>query len=197
MSSPITFPNTRIITVSGRIGAGSTSLAKNLARELGWKRLEGGDIFWEAIRKRMNVSNKDTKLRSDEEDVLFDEKQKHILQNEQQLVLESKLAGFCAQGMKDVFKVLVLCADVNGEDQPEIRIDRLVNRENVSVDDAKAEVFEREANDLSKWRKLYAAGDSAWVYWDKQYYDLVINTFSHNQEESLQTVLKALGYHKE
>jgi len=196
MGNPITFSNTRIITVSGRIGAGSTSLAKNIAKELEWKRLEGGDIFWEAIRKRMNVSNKDTKLRPDEEDLLFEEKQKHLLQNEHQLVLESKLAGFCAQGMDDIFKVVVVCEDVNGVDQAEIRIDRLVNRENVSVDDAKAEVFEREANDLAKWRKLYAAGDENWVYWDKKYYDLVINTFSHNKDESLQTVLNAIGYHK-
>jgi len=197
MGNSDTFSHTRIITVSGRIGAGSTSLAKNLAKELQWKRLEGGDIFWEAIRKQMNVSNKDTKLRPDEEDVLFDEKQKHILQNDRELVLESKLAGFCAQGLEDVFKVVVVCEDVNGADQAEIRIDRLVNRENVSVDDAKAEVFEREANDLAKWRKLYAAGDGEWVYWDKKYYDLVINTFSHNQDESLQTVLKAIGYIKE
>lgn len=194
MGNPITLSGTRIITVSGRIGAGSTSLAKNIAKELGWRHVEGGDIFWEAIRKRMNISNKDTKLRSDDEDLLFEEKQKEMLKNEQHLVLESKLAGFCAQGIADVFKVVVLCDDVNGVDQAEIRIDRLVNREHVSVDDAKAEVFEREANDLAKWRKLYAKEDETWVYWDKKYYDLVINTFSHNQEESLASVLKVVGY---
>src|SRR5947199_194375 len=127
MGKPTNLSHIRIITVSGRIGAGSTSLARHLAQTLGWKHIEGGDIFWEAIRKKMNVKTKDTDLRPDEEDLLFEEKQKEILRNEQHIVLESKLAGFCAQGMKDVFKVTVVCEDQHGEDQPQIRIDRLVN----------------------------------------------------------------------
>ena len=61
------------------------------------------------------------------------------------------------------------------------------------VDEAKAEVLEREKNDLNKWRRLYANGDTEWIYWDKKYYDLVVNTFTHNQEESLRLVLEKLG----
>ncbi len=154
MDQPVELSNIRIITVSGRIGAGSTSLAKHLAKTLNWKHVEGGEIFWEAIRKKMNGANKDTKLRPDEEDLLFEEKQKQMLETERFLVLESKLAGFCAAEMPDVFRVAVVCEDLNGNDQAEIRIDRLVNRENLSMHDAKSEVLEREANDLSKWRKL-------------------------------------------
>jgi len=193
MDKPIDLPNIRIITVSGRIGAGSTSLAKHLAQTLGWKHIEGGDIFWEAIRKKMNVANKDTKLRPDEEDQLFEQKQKQMLRDEHHMVLESKLAGFCGQGIDDVFKIAVVCEDVQGQDQPQIRIDRLVNREQMPVDDAKTEVLEREINDLEKWRRLYAEGDAQWVYWDKKYYNLVVNTFSHNQEESLKLVLETIG----
>jgi cytidylate kinase len=195
MNKPIDLPGIRIVTVSGRIGAGSTSLGKHLAATFGWKRMEGGDIFWEAIRKKMNVAQKDTKLRPDEEDVLFEEKQKQILKEEHHLVLESKLAGFCAQGIDNVFKIAVICEDENG-DKADIRIDRLVNRENIPVEDAKAEVLEREQNDLAKWRRLYANNDDQWVYWDKKYYDLVVNTYPHNAEESLQLVLDALKYHE-
>lgn len=191
MNKPIDLPGIRIITISGRIGAGSTSLAKHLAETFSWKRIEGGDIFWEAVRKKMNLAPKDTKLRPDEEDLLFEEKQKHILQNDSHVVLESKLAGFCAQGIENVFKIAVICEDEQG-DKTDIRIDRLVNREGISVDDAKAEVLEREKNDLTKWRKLYANGDESWFYWDNKYYDLVVNTYSHNKEESLQLVLEAL-----
>ena len=192
MKKPIELPGIRIITVSGRIGAGSTSLGKHLAETLGWRRMEGGDVFWEAIRKKMNVATKDTKLRPDEEDVLFEERQKQILKEDKHIVLESKLAGFCAQGVEGVFKVGVICEDENG-DKTDIRIDRLVNRENIPVEDAKAEVLEREQNDLSKWRRLYAHDESEWVYWDKKYYDLVVNTYSHNAEESLALVLETLG----
>ncbi len=197
MGTPVDLPNIRIITVSGRIGAGSTSLAKHLSQLLGWKHIEGGEIFWEAVRKRMHLAPKDTQLRPDEEDILFEEKQKEILKNENHIILESKLAGFCAKDMPDVFRVAVVCENVNGVDQPEIRIDRLVNREQIPVDDAKAEVLERELNDLGKWRRLYANNDANWTYLDKMYYNLVVNTFSHNQEESLGLVVDAIGYKKE
>lgn len=192
MDKPIDIPGIRIITVSGRIASGSTTLAKHLARHLGWKHIEGGEIFWEAVRSKLGLDTKDTNLRPDEEDLLFEAKQKEILQNHQHIVLESKLAGFCAQGLQDVFKVGVVCEE-DGIDQPQIRIDRLVNREKVSIDDAKREVLEREENDIAKWRKLYADNDQQWVYWDGKYYDLVLNTFTHNQEDSLKVVLEKIG----
>lgn len=195
MNKPVDLPGIRIVTISGRIGAGSTSLAKHLARVLRWKHLEGGDIFWEAVRKKMHLSPKDTNLRPDEEDVLFDEQLKRILREDSHIVLETKLAGFLAQDIDKVFKIAVLCEDEAG-DKTDIRIDRLVNRENIPVEEAKAEVLEREENDLAKWRRLYADGDAAWIYWDKQYYDLVVNTFSHNAEESLALVLQALSIEK-
>lgn len=193
MNNPIEIPGIRIITISGRIGAGSTSLAQHLARVLSWKRVEGGEIFWEAVRKKMHLASKDTGLRPDEEDVLFDAQLKQIVQQDKDIILETKLAGFIARDTQDVFKVLVICENEEGYDQPEIRIDRLVNREQISVTDAKTEVFEREHSDISKWRRLYANNDQEWTYWDKKYYNLVVNTYSHNAEESLELVLQAIG----
>lgn len=193
---PIDIPGIRIITVSGRIASGSTTLAKHLASTLGWKHMEGGEIFWEAVRSKLGLNAKDTNLRPDDEDLLFEEKQKDILKNEHHIVLESKLAGFCAQGIEDVFKVVVVCEDKDGVDQTQIRIDRLINREELTSDNAKSEVLEREVNDLNKWRKLYANGDENWLYWDRKYYDLEINTFHLNKEESLDAVLEAIGIHK-
>lgn len=194
MNNVVDLPNIRIITVSGRIGAGSTSLARNLSKTLGWKHIEGGDIFWEEVRKRIHAAPKDTKLRADEEDLLFEKKQDQILKNEKNIVLESKLAGFCAQGISDIFKIGVVCDDEKGVDQQETRAKRLVDREKVSVEDARKEVLEREQNDLEKWRRLYAKNDKDWIYWDSKYYDLVVNTFPRNQQESLSLVLDAIGY---
>jgi cytidylate kinase len=103
-----------------------------------------------------------------------------------------KLAGFNAQGIPGVFKILVVCTDQQGNDQTAIRIDRIVNREGISVEEAKVEVSKREENDLAKWRKLYAKNDPNWVYFNTSYYDLVINTYDHNQQESLRLALSAL-----
>ena len=192
MAYPIDIPDVRIITISGRIASGSTTLAEHLAKKLGWKNIEGGEIFWEAVREKLGLATKDTNLRPDQEDVLFDEKLRKTLQEDKNIILETKLAAFNAQGVDGGFKILVLC-ERDGEDQPQIRIDRLINREGISVAEAKEEVIDREKNDLEKWRKLYANSDPSWVYWDKKYYDLVINTYSHNQDETLKIALGGIG----
>lgn len=190
---PIDLPNIRVVAISGRIAAGSTSLAKHLAKALNWRHLEGGEIFWEAVRKRLALESKDTKLRPDEEDEAFDSYLKKALKEEKHIVLETKLAGFNAQGVEGVFKILVICEDEAGKDQTQIRIDRLVNREEQSVGKAKEEVLVREKSDLEKWRRLYANNDQSWYYWDRKYYDLVINTYFSDQETTLQLALKAIG----
>lgn len=192
MKSPTKLSNIRIITVSGKIGAGATTLAKSLSEKLSWKHIEGGEIFWEAIRKKLGLDPKDTNLRPDEEDALFDEQLKKILREDKYIILETKLAGFNAQGVEGIYKILLVCENKYEQDQPEIRIDRLMNRENVSAEEAKTEVIDREKNDLAKWRALYANNDPTWVYFDKKYYDLVINTFNHNKEEVLSIALEAV-----
>lgn len=190
--TPKKIDSIRIISVSGRIASGATTLAKQLAEKLGWKHIEGGEIFWEAVRKKMQLSNKDTNLRPDSEDVLFDSQLKKILKDDSNVVLETKLAGFNAQGVDGIYKILVICENEKGDDQTQIRIDRLVNREGISIDKAKEEIIERENGDLKKWQRLYAENDNTWTYLNKKYYDLVINTYTSNKEEALNQTLKAL-----
>jgi len=191
---PIELSGIKNIAISGRIAAGSTSLANKLSEFLGWKHIEGGDVFWEVVRKRMGLAPKDTKLRPDKEDEDFDASLKKLLREEKHIVLETKLAGFNAQGIGEVYKILVICEDEKGQDQTQIRIDRLINRETQSVEEAKKEILVREKSDLEKWQKLYANGDPNWVYWDPKYYDLVVNTYSLNKEETLKFVLEKIGF---
>lgn len=190
----VDLPKIQNITVSGRIGSGSTTLARGLSKVLGWKHIEGGDVFWEQVRNKLGLSPKDTNLRPDDEDQRFDEMLKRLLAEDKHNIVETKLAGFNAQGIEGVFKILIACDDGDGVDQVAIRIDRLVNREKISIEEAKIEVVEREKNDIEKWGRLYANNNPSWVYWDKKYYDLVINTYSHNQEETLKLALEGMGY---
>lgn len=186
-------PNIRNITVSGRIGSGTTTLAVGLSKILGWKLLEGGALF-EKIHKDLKITELEVNGRPDHFDLEYERKIKKILSQENHNIVQSHLAGFDAQGIKGVFKILVACEDQDGQDKAEIRIDRLVNRGNVSVDEAKEEVFVRELRNLSKWRRLYSGRDTNWVYWDRKYYDLVINTYHHEKSESLQKALEGIGY---
>lgn len=183
-------PNIKNITVSGRIGAGATTLAVGLSKELGWELLEGGALF-EKYHNEIKADETEVNKRPDEIDLNYEEKVKSMLREGKNQIVQSHLAGFDAQGIPGVYKILVICEE-DGVDKIDIRIDRLVNRKKISVEEAKEEVHVRENRNLEKFRRLYAKGDPNWVYWDPKYYDLVINTFDHNQEESLKFVLKAL-----
>lgn len=192
MDNPIELPNIRNITVSGRIGSGATTLATKISETLGWDILDGGKLF-RKINSDLGMSITQSNKRPDHFDLEYEEKIKKMLKGETNHIVQSHLAGFDAQGIPGIFKILVICEDQDGNDKTEIRIDRLVNRDGKVVEEAKKEVLEREAEHLKKFRRLYANGDQKWVYWDHKYYDLVINTFSNNEEESLNLALKALG----
>lgn len=183
------------ITISGRIGSGQTTLATHLANKLGWDLLEGGALF-EKIHKELNVSEVNVDGRPDNFDLEYEEKIKKMLRDENHHIIQSHLAGFDAQGIEGVFKILIVCEDEQGNDKLDIRIDRLVNSRNLSIDQAKEEAVTREKKNLDKWRRLYADSDPNWVNWDSKYYDLVINTYSHNPEQSLEIAMKAIGIQK-
>jgi cytidylate kinase len=65
-----------------------------------------------------------------------------------------------------------------------------VNRDNVSVEEAKKNIREREEGNFAKWKRIYGEYD----FFDKSYYDLVIDTYSTGQTESARLVLEKLGY---
>lgn len=195
------------ITISGLPGSGSTTLLKGLKDELqfeGWKGFSGGE-FMRAYAEEKGLFQQNQGLHHDashyEDD--FDRKvdygMREKLQKEKQWILESWLSGFLAQGVPGVLKVLIFCSD------EAIKIDRIVNRDRVSVEEAKNNMRQRYEANLSKWSRMYSQEWQDWVvkvgtmpasaeidFWDPKLYDVVIDTYSHNQEAVLETVLSAL-----
>ena len=191
MEKPAIIHGIRNITVSGRIASGASTLAIHLSETLGWKFLNGGALFREfTAEKGLDIVYSST--RPDQFDLEYEAKIKKIIKQESNYVVQSHLAAFDAQGIEGIFKILVVCEDAEGMDKVEIRIDRLVNRDGKKVEDAKVEILERERQNLEKWRRLYANNDQNWIYWDKKYYDLIVNTYSLNTEESTKAVLDSI-----
>lgn len=190
MSSDIR-PDIKNITVSGRIGSGATTLATHLAERLSWSMLDGGKIL-RKVQAEIGAGVEETSKRPDQADLDYEEMVKKSLREGENQVIQSHLAGFNAQGIPGIFKLFVVCEDREGNDKTDVRIDRLVNRDGRSIDEVKFEVIERDRQNLEKWRRLYANNDPKWVYWDKSYYDLIVNTYEHNQEETLKLVLDKL-----
>ena len=189
---PIVIPNIRNITISGRIGSGATTLAKELSEIIHWPIIEGGEIV-DRFHVETKIPASESNKRPDQIDLSFEENIKRILREEKQKIIQAHLGGFNAQNIDQIFKVLVVVENEKGEDMKEIRVDRLVNRKKILIEEARYEVSEREKNNLEKCRRLYANNDSSWVYWDKKYYDLIINTFSDKSTQSLRILLEHLG----
>ena len=189
----------RNVTISGLPGAGSSTLGKGLADKLRWEYFSGGD-FMRAYAIKNGLFDKKAKVHhpatvyGDEFDRKVDYGMRQTLQKEQGKVIDSWLSGFVAQGLTGVLKVLLYCSSDG------VRVDRIVNRDKVSVDEAKIHIFDRERQNLSKWSRLYQKEWQEWVgggkvdFYNPKLYDLTIDTYANDREATLKKVLNKLGY---
>lgn len=181
----LTSSNFRIVTISGKVATGTSTLSKNLTHVLGWKYVNLGEIQREYDRANQIAENKQgAASRPDHHERAMDNMTKKMLQDENNIIYEAWLAGFIAQQIAGVLKVLVICT------HDDVRIDRVVNRDNITIAEAKQFIKQREEENVKKWQKLYGPYD----FWDPKYYDLVIDTYSSGPMETLGKVLDKLGY---
>lgn len=171
----------RNITISGLVCTGTTTLSKFLAEKLGWQRVSSGEIFREYCRKH-NLPIEQASLRPDSITLEIDGMVKDKLKKEKNLIFEAWLSGFLARDIPEVFKILLVCNEA-------LRIDRLVNRDNMAVEEAKKHIEIREKENFKKWQRIYKVSD----FWDPKHYDLVIDTYANSKEETLNKTLQALG----
>ena len=188
----------RNVTISGLPGSGSSTLGRGLAQKLGWEYFSGGD-FMRSYAIAKGLFDKNNKMHhpatvySSNFDRQVDYSIRKRLTGDSGLIVDSWLSGFLAQKVEGALKVLMICSAAA------VRVDRIVNRDNVSVEAAKNHIFEREEKNLGKWTRMYRKEWQEWVGKDKidfyspKLYDLVIDTYSHDRETTLNLVLKKLG----
>ena len=195
------------ITISGLPGSGSTtllSLLKNSLKFDGWTGFSGGEFMRKyAVEKGLyDDSNKihhDAGAYGDDFDRQIDMGIREKLGEQERWIIESWLSGFFAQGLSGVCKVLMICSDDS------VRVDRIVNRDEVNVEKAKLHIHNRYKTNLEKWTRLYNQEWKDWVvgadlatadepidFWKPELYDVVIDTYSHNQQQALEVVINAI-----
>jgi CMP/dCMP kinase len=199
------------IAISGLPGSGSTTLLRLLKEELdldGWRGYSGGE-FMRAYAAEKGLFDDSKKLHhfatdyEDDFDRQIDMGVREKLQTQKKWIFEAWLAGFLAQGLDNTLKVLVICSD------DAVRIDRIVNRDEVNVDEAKHHIKQRYADNLAKWARMYSKEWQEWVvdpgtlsehnpidFWNPKLYDVVIDTYSTNQSKTLSIVLDAITQKK-
>jgi len=196
------------ITISGLPGAGSTTLLKHLKialGEVGWQGFSGGEFMRQyAIEQGLFDSNAtvhhSATVYNDDFDHQVDFGMRQKLSQEKGWILESWLSGFLAQGVDGVLKVLMTCSN------KAVRVDRIVNRDTVTPEEAIDHMNQRYEENLAKWRRLYDKEWQEWVvkagtrpasapidFWHPNLYDVIVDTYSLNQIEATQAVLDALS----
>ena len=199
--------NYKNITISGLPGSGSTTLLAMLKEKLkfdGWTGFSGGEFMRSyAVEKGLYDDTQkihhDATAYGEEFDRQIDLGIREKLKEQERWIIESWLSGFFAQGVDRVCKVLMICSDDS------VRIDRIVNRDEVDVNIAKSHIHNRYKTNLEKWSRMYAAQWQKWVverglassneaidFWKQDLYDVVIDTYSHNQQQALKVVLDVI-----
>lgn len=194
------------ITISGLPGAGSSTLGKALANVLDWKYFSGGDFMRvyaieKGFFKDQTKAHHDATIYGEDFDRQVDFGMRDTLKNQHHNILDSWLSGFFAQGIKNTLKILTICSE------DAVRVDRIVNRDNLTVEQAKSHIFEREAKNNKKWSEIYKNEWQSWVvkrniinnskpiwFWYQELYDLTIDTYKHSREQTLKIALKTLGH---
>lgn len=199
----------RNITISGLPGCGSTTLLNLLRVELGpegWTGFSGGEHMRAyAIEKgyfkvdEHGELHHDATVYPDDFDRQVDFGMRQRLQDGEKQILESWLSGFMAQGVEGTLRILMVCSD------EAVRIDRVVNRDEVTVEEARDNMQARYDKNLEKWSKMYGEQWQEWVvgsgtldadqpidFWHPNLYHLVIDTYKYSKEQTLQLVLDAL-----
>ena len=172
------------ITISGEAGVGKSTLINNLKlylETLNWQFKSIGDFVREHLKD--NVMPEGNKL-SDEMNKEIEHDVYQLLKTEKHWVIQAWLSGFTARDLPNTLRILLVCKE------PQLKIDRIANRDHLTIQQAKEFVKQREGNNVQLYKRLY--GD--YNFWDPQYYQLVIDTYSHSQDETVHKVLDALGY---
>jgi len=197
----------RNVTISGLPGCGSTTMLNGLREALkidGWRGFSGGEFMRhyateKGLWDKNNTAHHNASIYSVEFENEVDFGMRQKLAQESQWIIESWLSGFLAQGVPHTLKILMTCSS------DDVRIDRVVNRDGITIDEAKANTIERYESNLQKWTSMYSQQWQEWVvkpgtvsanapidFWRPDLYDLVLDTYSLTAEQTLEKVLAVL-----
>ncbi|WP_339103257.1 (d)CMP kinase [Haloterrigena salinisoli] len=154
-----------LLTVSGPPGSGKSTTAELLADRFDLEHVSGGDIFRELAEERGYTPLEFNKLaeENDQIDRDLDRRLYEIAVERDDLVLESRLAGWLAGEQAD-FRFWL-------DAPPRVRGERIAEREEKDPARATEETKAREASEAKRYQEYYGIDIR-----DLTIYDLSVNT---------------------
>lgn len=170
-----------LLTVSGPPGSGKSTTAEGLANAFDLDHVSGGDIFRELAAERDLTPLEFNKLAEEDEEIDrdLDRRLREIATQEDDLVLESRLAGWLAGDYADFRIWLNAPLDV--------RAARISDREDKSVKQAATETRARAGSEAQRYEEYYGIDIN-----DLTIYDLSINTARWNPDDVLAMLTTAI-----
>jgi len=173
-----------LITVSGPAGSGKSTLAAGLADVLEYEHVSGGDIF-RSLADERGVDLVEFNRMAEEDDQIdrdLDRRLRTTAEDRDDLVLESRLAGWMAGDFAELRVWL---------DAPlAVRAERIAEREDKPVEQVKEETRARAASEAQRYEAYYDIDID-----DLSIYDLTINTARWGPSEVQQLVETAVMSH--
>jgi cytidylate kinase len=168
------------ITVSGPPGSGTTTLAKALSSRFDLEHVSSGDVFRSMARERdLSLAEFGRVAEEDPEiDREIDERQTEIARENDDIVLEGRLSGWMAE---DADLRVWLDAPLD------VRAERVGEREEQTVEEARVEIEEREASESKRYQEIHGIDIN-----DLSVYDLVVDTSTWDKEGVADVVTAAV-----
>jgi len=172
------------ITVSGPPGSGKSTTAAALAEQFGLEHTSGGDIF-RGLAEEKGISLAELNERAETDPAIdrdLDRRLHEIATDAEDLVLESRLAGWLSGDHAD-FRIWL--------DAPvAVRAERIADREDKSVEQAREETVEREASEAQRYLEYYDIDIE-----DLSIYDVALNTARWGEDDVPELLASAIERH--
>ncbi|AKB20959.1 (d)CMP kinase [Methanosarcina sp. WH1] len=164
------------ITVSGLPGSGTTTLSRLLSEYYELELVSSGEIFRRMAKERgMSLSEFGAMAEKDPSiDLDIDKNQKSIIHTQDNIILESRLAGHMAEGVPNVLKIWIKAPLLT-------RVRRIQRREkSISFDEELEKTVEREKSEALRYKNYYGIDIT-----DLSIYDIVIDSEKWNQYQTI------------
>ncbi len=168
------------IVISGGIGTGKSTLARNLSTKLGWEFVSSGE-FIRKWHKENNIPLDQPDLIPIDIDHQLDYGLQRRMSEDAKVVFESHLGGWLAKDLEETFKVLCIA-------EWDTQIERAAKRDGKSFLEEEHYAKKRGDTLYQKFKHLYQVEDS----FDPKYFDLVVDTTTLTPTQVLDLVLEKL-----
>ncbi len=168
------------ITIFGLAGTGKSTAAKMLVEKLGYEYISTGNIF-RGYAKELGLTLNEFEVvadKTDEYDKRLDNETEKFGKEKDNFVFESRLAWHF---IPDSFKIKLDC-------NFDTRIQRVVNREQKSFEQVKAETIHREDLITKRYAQYYNIQDFS----NDNNFDFVVDTEKNNAEQVVEIILTEL-----